>query len=578
MTHRFFTTPIYYANDVPHLGHFYTTVAADILARFWRLNGDQVWLTSGTDEHGGKIAAAAAERGTSAQAHVDHMAKAFLEMTEYAGVQIDDFVRTTQPRHAACATSLWTHLVDAGMIYLGHYEGWYAVRDEAFYEESELVQTPQGPRAPSGAEVQWMQEPCYFFRLSAFAQRLIDHYTDNPDAIAPESRYNEVMSFLRGGLRDLAVSRANVRWGIGVPSDPGHVMYVWIDALANYLTVLGYPHTFDESSQSAPEALAYARSCTHLLGKDILRFHAVYWPALLMAAGLPLPRRIFAHGWWLCEGEKMSKSLGNVIDPKQLIDRYGLDSVRYFLFRHVRFGGDGDCAESLLRSRLNQELADRLGNLAHRVLTFVHKTYGGAMPTCPIDQMDPDAQTLTLWGSAILDDLRAKMDQQDLHGYLESIYHAILRGNQFMTDLAPWTLAKQGDDPMAVARMRGGLSALMHLLRDVAILLLPVMPESAEKLLHLVDNQARLPKDWICKMAQSQFDGLAGERSPARLAAPFTAQSLCDPNDSSDNTVGLASIGTALLATTVDVPSILFTKIEDPSQSPVAQHSPKEPS
>jgi len=466
-------------NDKPHLGHFYTTVAADILARFYKMDGDTVRFVTGTDEHGAKVAQAAEKRGQTPHSYVDSMVTAFQDMVHYAGAEPDDFIRTTQQRHHQAAQALWKKLEHRGQIYLGHYEGWYAVRDEAFYDEEELTQTPEGKKAPTGALVEWVQEPCYFFRLSHWQGPLIDYYKRHPEAIGPESRYNEVMAFLKGGLKDLAISRSKLCWGIPVP-DHSHVMYVWIDALTNYLTAVGYPNRHSENFERFwPQA-------THLIGKDILRFHAVYWPAFLMAAGIEPPHRIFAHGWWTCEGEKMSKSLGNVIDPKALVESYGLDRVRYFLFRQVRFGHDGDFCEDLFVGRSNQELSDGLGNLAYRVLSFIHSRCQGTLP--PMAEMGVREKELFYWGSSFLQEARALMDKQDLYGYLESIYQGIQKGNQYMTQLAPWALiraAEKGDEE-AKEKMETGLSVLVHFLRDLGLLLWPVMPNSCESLLEQV--------------------------------------------------------------------------------------------
>src|SRR2546423_11099813 len=315
----FVTTPIFYVNDAPHLGHAYPTVACDVLARFMRLEGKQVKYLTGTDEHGQKVEQSARIAGISPQKFADRTSAAFREMARLLDIRNDDFIRTTEERHIRAVQAIWEELERRGEIYLGTFAGWYAVRDEAFYDESELINGPDGrPKAPTGAEVEWLEEENYFFRLSAWQDRLLAFYEANPDAIAPRSRRNEVISFVRAGLKDLSISRTSFSWGIPVPGNPEHVVYVWLDALANYITALGYPDTENaEFSNFWPSVL-------HVVGKDILRFHAVYWPAFLMAAGLEPPRRIFAHGWWTIEGEKMSKSLGNGIPPELLVERYGV--------------------------------------------------------------------------------------------------------------------------------------------------------------------------------------------------------------------------------------------------------------
>lgn len=464
----YLTTPIYYVNDRPHLGHLYTTLAADILARFYRALGKKVFFATGTDEHGQKVAQAAKNADVSPQAYVDTMAQAFVEMMDQAGIAYDDFIRTTQPRHKRAAQALWSSLQKNGHIYLSSYAGWYAVRDEAFYEENELREEGGEKFAPTGAPVHWVEEPCYFFRLSAFQEPLLAYYRDHPDAIGPESRLNEILSFIKGGLQDLAISRSKLTWGIPVPGDDTHVMYVWLDALTNYLTVLGYPDKTTAMETFWPV-------CTHLMGKDILRFHAVYWPAFLMGAGISAPPRIFAHGWWTREGQKMSKSLGNVLVPQDLIREYGLDPIRYGLFRNVRFGHDTDFSEQNFVSQVERDLVNGLGNLSQRVLSFVQKNTNSQIQPLPEDQ------DLGEWGVTLLDELESCMDKQDFYGYLEHVFQAIAKANAFMEHLAPWRLIKKGEGGRQ--KMEQGLSVLVHFLRDVALLLSPFMPDMAKKLL-----------------------------------------------------------------------------------------------
>src|SRR5215470_6179103 len=366
----FITTPIYYVNDSPHIGHAYTTLSCDVLARFMRLDGYDVHFLTGTDEHGQKVEKSAAAAGLDPQAFTDRVSAEFKALAEKLNCSFDNFIRTTEPRHTRSCQALWQKLVEAGDIYLGSYAGWYAVRDEAFYAESELVDG----KAPTGADVEWVEEPSYFFRLSAWQDRLLAFYEANPDCIGPRSRRNEVMSFVKSGLLDLSVSRTSFKWGVPVPGDPAHIMYVWLDALINYITATGFPDL---------ESATYKRfwpADLHMVGKDILRFHAVYWPAFLMAAELPPPRRVFAHGWWTNEGQKISKSLGNIIDPLKLIERYGLDPVRYFLMREIPFGQDGDFSHRAMVQRMNGDLANDFGNLAQRVLSMIAKNCGGVLP------------------------------------------------------------------------------------------------------------------------------------------------------------------------------------------------------
>ena len=346
------TTPIYYVNDVPHIGAAYTTLACDVLARFARLDGRPVRFLTGTDEHGQKVEQAAQKAGEDPQAFTDRVSQSFRDLVSLMNYSVDDFIRTTEERHQAGVRALWQRLADAGQIYLGSYAGWYAQRDEAFYAEDETTLMPDGTRlAPSGAACAWVEEPSYFFRLSDWGEKLLDLYESQPDFIGPSARRNEIVSFVRGGLRDLSVSRTSFSWGVKVPGDPAHVVYVWLDALANYMTALGYPDESGAYQQFWPADL-------HMVGKDILRFHAVYWPAFLLAAGLPLPRRIFAHGWWTAEGEKMSKSLGNVISPGDLVGTFGLDATRFYLLRAFPFGNDGDFSRKAMIERVNADLAN----------------------------------------------------------------------------------------------------------------------------------------------------------------------------------------------------------------------------
>ena len=473
----YITTPIYYVNDVPHIGHAYTMLACDVLARWKRLDGHDVFFLTGTDEHGQKVEKAAENAGIDPQAFTDRVSLAFRETAAAMGISNDDFIRTTEARHKAACAELWQRMAAAGDIYLGGYEGWYAVRDEAFYDEDELTKRPDGTRiAPSGAPVEWVVEPSYFFRLSAWQERLLAFYEANPGFIAPDARRNEVLSFVRGGLRDLSISRTSFTWGIPVPGDPRHIMYVWLDALTNYITASGWPET-------GPRA-AFWPADLHMVGKDILRFHTVYWPAFLMSAGLPTPARVFAHGWWTIEGEKMSKSLGNVIAPAELIAQYGLDPVRFFLLREVPFGNDGNFSRKALASRLNVELANDLGNLAQRSLSLIARNCGGLLPDIgPATEEDAVIRDAS---AALPGMLRARMDQQDFGGALEDVWKVIRAGNGYIDRQAPWALKKT--DPV---RMAAVLRVLADVLRHVATVLQPVMPGSMAKML----DQLGVPPD-----------------------------------------------------------------------------------
>jgi methionyl-tRNA synthetase len=466
----YITTPIYYVNGAPHIGHAYTSIAADVMARFKRLDGYDVFFLTGNDEHGQKVERAAAEAGLDPQAFTDKVSADFRDMALKMGVTFDDYIRTTEPRHKAACAALWQRLEAAGQIYLGHYEGWYAVRDEAFYDESELTTLSDGNKvAASGAPVAWVREPSYFFRLSAWQDKLLKLYEDDPDFILPPGRRNEVVSFVRGGLRDLSISRTSFTWGVPVPGAPDHVMYVWLDALANYITACGYPDT------EAPRC-RYWPADVHFVGKDILRFHAVYWPAFLMAAGIALPKRVSAHGWWTVAGEKMSKSLGNVLEPRKLVETYGLDQVRYFLMREKPFGGDGTISHHALVTRINVELANDLGNLAQRTLTLIARNCDGALPGRGAATEDDTA--LAEAAAALPALLRERIDRQGFHEALEDVWKVVRAANGYIDRQAPWALRKT--DP---ARMAAVLRVLADALRAIATVLQPFMPAATARML-----------------------------------------------------------------------------------------------
>jgi methionyl-tRNA synthetase len=474
----YITTPIYYVNGAPHIGHAYTSIAADVLARFKRLDGFDVFFLTGTDEHGQKVEKAAAAAGLDPQRFTDQVAADFRDMAERMGISFDDFIRTTEERHKASCAELWRRIAAAGQIYLGHYAGWYAVRDEAFYDEAELVVRPDGSKAaPSGAPVEWVREPSYFFRLSAWQDRLLKLYEENPDFIAPPGRRNEVISFVRAGLRDLSISRTSFRWGIPVPDDPAHVMYVWLDALNNYVTACGFP------DPAAPRWRFWPAD-VHVIGKDILRFHAVYWPAFLMAAGLPVPRRVTSNGWWTVEGEKMSKSLGNVIAPRELVATYGLDQVRYFLLREKPFGGDGTLSHQALVTRINVELANDLGNLAQRTLALIARNCDARLPP-PGVATSEDAALLEAAG-ALPALLRERLDRQAFHEALEETWKVVRAANSYIDHQAPWALRKTDTNRMAAV-----LRVLADALRAIATVLQPFMPGS----MGLMLDQLGVPAD-----------------------------------------------------------------------------------
>ena len=460
------TTPIYYVNDVPHVGHAYTTLACDAIARFARLDGRRVWFLTGTDEHGQKVEKAAAAAGMAPQAFTDRVSQRFRELAERMRISHDDFIRTTEARHKAGVQALWRELVRRDQIYLGTYAGWYSVRDESFYAESEL----EDGLAPTGAPGEWVEVPSDLFSREAGQEPHQRPNPEQPDFVLPATRRNEVVRFVEGGLQDLSVSRTSFRWGIPVPDDPDHVIYVWLDALTNYMTALGYPDTY------APRYRTFWPADVHVVGKDILRFHAVYWPAFLLAAGLAPPRRVFAHGWWTNEGQKISKSVGNVIDPLQLIEEYGLDQTRYFLLREVPFGNDGDFSRSAMISRMNRELANDYGNLVQRVLALVQRNCAGRMPE-PGDLTGDDRGLLEA-AERLLHEVRAAMAGQALSRALEAIFEVVGGANRYVDAQAPWALRKS--DP---ARMATVLYVLAETIRRLALLTQAFLPDASARVL-----------------------------------------------------------------------------------------------
>ena len=466
MPRYYVTTPIYYVNDSPHIGHAYCSVACDAMARFKRLDGYEVMFLTGTDEHGQKVEKAAQAAGMDPQAFTDQVSQRFRDLCGVMNFSNDDFIRTTEERHKRSCQELWRRIAANGHIYLGNYEGWYSVRDEAYFAESELV----NGMAPTGAPVEWVAEPSYFFDLSKWQEPLLKLYDKNPDFLAPQSRRNEVLSFVKGGLLDLSVSRTTFNWGVPVPDAPGHIMYVWIDALTNYITAAGFPEDGEGSRFSE------LWPATHVVGKDILRFHGVYWPAFLMAAGIEVPKRVFAHGWWTNEGKKISKSVGNIIDPLELVDTYGVDAIRYFMLREVPFGNDADFSDAAVISRMNSDLANDLGNLSQRVLSMVAKNCANAVPE-PADFQPADDELLAK-AEALLERTRVLYDAQAFNRALEAIWEVVGAANRYVDDQAPWTLRKTD-----AVRMGTVLYTLTETIRHLAILVQPVMPESAGQML-----------------------------------------------------------------------------------------------
>jgi methionyl-tRNA synthetase len=467
MNRYFVTTAIYYANGRPHIGHAYESIATDWLARFARLDGRETFFLTGTDEHGLKIAQTAARAGVIPRAFVDGLALDFEAIADELCISYDRFIRTTDADHKACASALWERIAAAGDLYLGRYEGWYSVRDEAYFDADELVVADDGRKlAPSGAAVEWTVEESWFFRLSRYREPLLKLYTEQPGWLQPASRINEMRAFVERGLKDLSVSRTSFDWGVPVPGSPGHVMYVWLDALASYVTPSGWPA--DGWERLWPAAL-------HVIGKDITRFHAVYWPAFLMSAGLPLPERIFSHGFLLNRGEKMSKSLGNIVEPGALAATYGVDPLRYFLLRAIRFGEDGEWSHEAIGRRINADLANDLGNLAQRTLSMIAKAGGAVPPNAPATEED---RALVAGVAGALAGARAAHAAVRPDLALDAIWGRVSRVNQYLNDMAPWALRKS--EP---ARADIVLYHAAECVRRIALLVQPAMPESAARLL-----------------------------------------------------------------------------------------------
>jgi methionyl-tRNA synthetase len=473
------TTAITYPNAAPHLGHAYEYIATDAIARFKRLDGFDVRFLTGTDEHGLKMVETAAAEGIPTAELARRNSDGFQRLQERLNISFDRFIRTTDADHHEASKEIWRRMSAAGDIYLDTYSGWYSVRDERFFVESETKLLDDGTRiaVETGAPLTWTEEQTYFFRLSTYADKLLAHYEANPEFIAPEVRRNEVVSFVSGGLRDLSISRTSFDWGVPVPEHSDHVMYVWVDALTNYLTGAGYPDTDSELFRR------YWPADLHMIGKDIIRFHTVYWPAFLMSAGIELPRRVFAHGFLLNRGEKMSKSVGNIVDPVTLIDTFGVDQVRYFLLREVPFGQDGSYSEQAIITRINTDLANELGNLAQRSLSMVAKNLGGVVPEP--GEFDAAGTELLRTAEGLLERVRASFDGQAMHLALEAIWLMLGEANKYFSAQQPWVLRKSESDTDQ-ARFRTVLYTTCEAVRIAALLVQPVMPESAAKMLDLL--------------------------------------------------------------------------------------------
>ncbi|MCL6682558.1 methionine--tRNA ligase [Sphingomonas alba] len=471
----YITTAISYPNGKPHIGHAYEAIAADVIARFQRAQGRDVRFQTGTDEHGLKMAQGARNKGIEPRAFADEMSPLFQEMCDTLNVSYDRFIRTSEADHYRASQAIWKAMAERGDLYLDRYEGWYSVRDEAYYEAEELTDAEDGSKlSPQGTPVEWTVEESWFFRLSKYQQPLLDLYAANPDFIQPESRRNEVVRFVEGGLKDLSISRTSFDWGVPVPGSDNHVMYVWLDALTNYITGLGYP---DETELWK----RYWPANVHLIGKDVVRFHAVYWPAFLMSADIALPKTVYGHGFLLARGgEKMSKSVGNVVDPIELAERFGVDALRYFLLREVTFGQDGSYSAEAIVNRVNSELANSFGNLAQRTLSMIFKNLDGVIPAA--GHADEDR--------ALLDVVEQACNKltDEFHGFafsagLEAWMNAVFACNAYVDTAAPWALRKT--DP---ARMTDVLGTLVVAIRQLAVAVAPIVPASADKLLTLIDS------------------------------------------------------------------------------------------
>ncbi|MCM2397735.1 methionine--tRNA ligase [Rhizobium sp. S95] len=498
MTEKFYiTTAIAYPNGKPHIGHAYELIATDAMARFQRLDGKDVFFLTGTDEHGQKMQQTARAEGISTEELAERNSNEFRAMGKMLNASNDDFIRTTEPRHHEASQEIWKRMAANGDIYKDSYAGWYSVRDEAYYAEDETQVRADGVRyGPQGTPVEWVEEESYFFKLSAYEDKLLKLYEDQPEFIGPVERKNEVVSFVKSGLKDLSISRTTFDWGIKVPDDPKHVMYVWVDALTNYITATGYL-----TDQNGPRA-KYWPADVHIIGKDIIRFHAVYWPAFLMSAGLPLPKKVFAHGFVLNKGEKMSKSLGNVVDPANLVNHFGLDQVRYFLLREVSFGHDGSYSEEAIATRINADLANGIGNLASRSLSMIVKNCDAKIPE-PGELTDADKAMLAT-ADAMIATCREEMSRLAIHKIVATIIGTVNEADRYFAAQEPWVLRKTD-----TARMATVLYVTAEVVRQIAILFQPIMPASSAKLLDLV----AVPED----KRSFAFLGEAGRLTPGTV-------------------------------------------------------------
>ena len=472
--HYYITTPIYYPSAKPHMGHAYSSIVTDVFARFKKIDGFKVYFLTGTDEHGLKIQRASEENKMNPSDFCDKISKTFKDLCKTLNLSNSDFIRTTEDRHKKSVQHLWTELEKSGEIYLSKYSGWYSVSDEAFYNDNE-IETKDNYKVSklSGSKVEWVEEESFFFRLSKWQDKLLEYYNKNPQFILPESRRNEVISFVKSGLKDLSVSRKSFSWGIKVPSDKDHVIYVWLDALTNYISALKYPDTSNDLYKK------FWPADVHIIGKDILRFHAVYWPAFLLAAKIPVPKRIYGHGWILSGEEKMSKSKGNILDPIDIIDNYGLDPLRYYLIKEVSFGNDGTISKDKLEDCINSDLANNYGNFCQRVTAFAEKNCDSKIPP-KINFTEVDNKILNKF-SENLTNLRNYINNQKLNSYVDFIVDSLFDANKYFNDEEPW--AKKND----VERLNTIVYTSLELIRKISIMLYPIIPNSSLKSLKIFD-------------------------------------------------------------------------------------------
>ena len=471
----YITTPIYYPSGKPHMGHAYSSIIADVIARYKRLEGYEVYFLTGTDEHGLKIQREAEKNKKDTQKFCNELSEKFKELTKILNLSNNDFIRTTEKRHYRSVEDLWKKLEKSGDIYLDKYKGWYSVSDEAYYDDDEIIEQAGSKISKlSGSKVEWVEEESYFFKLSSWAKRLLDHYKSHPNFILPASRNNEVVKFVEKGLKDLSVSRTSFSWGIPVPKNQKHIIYVWLDALTNYLSALNYPDTSSDLYKS------FWPADLHIIGKDILRFHAIYWPAFLMAAKLPLPKRIFGHGWILSDEKKMSKSLGNILDPIDIIENYGIDQLRYYLIKEVSLGNDGNVSLNNLKNCINNDLANNYGNLCQRVFSFLKKNCSNKIPQT--DTFTNEDKALTSKLKNDIDKLNQLIDEQDLNIYIKKVIEYSFDSNKYFNDSEPWSLKKTDKN-----RMNSVLYSIVEQIKNISILLLPIIPNSANKILDVIN-------------------------------------------------------------------------------------------